>query len=73
MFKLNQNSYTVGENDGHARITVIRVDGDDESHALTLKTTDESAFDGSNYKGGEYPVNMAKVSKTLQYLLVQAG
>ena len=69
MFKLNQSSYTFGENDGHARITVIRVDGNDESHALMVKTTDESAFDGSNYMGGEYPVNMAKVSEILQYLL----
>ena len=70
MFKLNQSSYTFGENDGHARITVIRVDGDDESHALMLKTIEESALDGYNYKGGEYPVNMAKVSETLQCLLV---
>ena len=73
VFKLSQSSYTFREDDGHARITIIRVEGEDESHALTLKTTDESAVDGSNYKAGEYLVNMTKVSKTSQYLRVQAA
>ena len=62
MFKLKQSSYTVKEGNGHVLITVIRFEGDDESHELKWKTTDVSAIHDSDYVGGEHFVNMAKVS-----------
>lgn len=60
MYKFNQSTYTVTEGISHVNITVIRVNGDDESHALKWKTTDITAINGSDYVGGEHLVSMKK-------------
>ena len=59
----------VDEDIGNVLITVIRVKGDDESHALKWKTSDITAIHDNDYTGGEHLVNMAKVSKSSKYVL----
>ena len=61
VFNFSQSYYNVSEGNGTVQITVIRVEGDDQSHGLKWDVT---AVDGNDYVGEEKLVNMKKVSLT---------
>ena len=46
---LSNNAYSVDENDGSVKITVVRTDGTDETVSLDYRTVDDSATAGADY------------------------